>query len=389
MITDRQARATKPGDKAKPTGIPGMTLQPTATKGRGKWLLRYTSPATGKRRDMGMGTFPDVGVAEALKRGREAREAIAGGLDPIQARQEQQAVQTFEQAARARWEILRPGYKNAKDARQWLATLERYIFPTLGAVRVDKLTPQHFASALHPLWLAKPETANRVKQRCSDVMAVAWATGATDGNPLAVVDKLLAKRERVVIHQPAMPWETVPEFMRQHLTAEPLLGARACLLWAILTCARSGEARGATWDEIDRDNRLWLIPGERMKMKRPHRVPLSEAAVALLDAQPRSHGALIFPSMRGKHLSDMALTSVLRKAEATSDIPGRVATAHGFRASFRNWAADSGYSSDAAERALAHAVGNKVQAAYERTDQLDNRRELMEKWAGHVTSAKV
>jgi integrase len=166
------------------------------------------------------------------------------------------------------------------------------------------------------------------------------------------------------------------------------MGGRAALLFAILTAARSGEVRGATWAEIDLDKRLWTVPAARMKAGRAHRVPLSDDALALLRVQRGDEtpapDALVFPALRGGELSDMALTSLLRKAQAESDVPGRIATAHGFRSSFRNWAADHGVGTELAERALAHTIGNKVQAAYERSDRLDARVKLMQSWADHV-----
>lgn len=383
-ITDRQARAIKPGDKPKPTGITGLTLKPTQTKGRGKWVLRYVSPVTGKRRDMGIGSYPDVAVAKALKQGRKARELLAADVDPIMKKQAESAIPTFEQAARRRYEQLKPGFKSHRRAN-WIRGLEMYAFPHIGDMRVDALTPRHFAAMLRPIWLDKADMARRVKQRCHDVMASSYAQGHTQGNPLDVVARLLPKQTKPIRHYPAMPWRYVPAFVDEHLRNAQ--DARAALLYLILTAARSEEVLGARWGEVELDAKLWTIPPERMKANNPHRVPLSEAAVALLREQIEGEppaDALVFPSVRGKQLTDMALTMVLRKANAPSDVPGRTATAHGFRASFRNWAADHGYDEALAERALAHTIGNKVQAAYERTDRLEARIAMMEQWAGHV-----
>lgn len=365
-----------------PSGVTGLTLKPSTASGRGKWNLRYVSPVTGKRRDMGMGVYPDVSVADALRLGQEARELIAGGDDPVMVRRAQSAVPTFEQAARRRWENIRDSFRNAKHRMDWIASLERHAFPTLGDVRVDKITPRQIADTLRPIWLKTPETASRVKQRCHNVMAACWAEGYIQANPVDVVGHLLSDQPTRNNHQPAMPWKLVPAFVQEHLRWEPVLGSRAALLFLILTAARSGEVRGMTWAEVDVEARLWTVPAERMKAHREHRVPLSDAAMALLGAQ--GDDELVFPSLRGKMLSDMALTSLLRKTGATSDVPGRTATAHGFRSSFRDWAADHGYQSDLAERALAHTIGNKVRAAYERTDQLEARVAMMEQWAAHV-----
>ena len=385
-ITDRQARAGKAGDKHLPAGVPGVTLQPTG-KGAGKWNLRFVSPVTGKRRDMGLGTYPETGIADALAAGRLAREAITKGQDPIEKRRALAVIPTFEQAARARWEMVAPTFKNAKHRAQWITTLETYVFPELGARRVDTLTPQDFARVLGEIWLKVPETASRTKQRCADVMAACWAAGHTQGNPLDVVHLLLAKpAAKIDQHHPAMPWALVSEFVKAHLSRPPLVGGRACLLFTILTAVRSKESRGATWGEIDLKSRLWSIPAERMKAGRAHTVPLSAAALALLAALPQGKpGELIFPALRkGNELSDMALTSLLRKAKAPSDTPGRVATAHGFRTSFRTWCADQETDRETAERALSHTIGNKVQAAYERTSRLQARTDLMERWGNFV-----
>lgn len=395
-ITDRQARAIKPTDKPLAAGVTGLTLQPTTVQGRGKWNLRFVSPVTGKRRDMGLGVFPDVAVADALEEAERARKMIAAGSDPIDARQVLQTVPTFEQAARERWAQVAPSFRNVKHKTQWMSSLEQHIFPSIGALKVDALTPKHFADALAPIWLEIPETAKRTKMRCADVMSACWARGFTQSNPLDVVEHLLPSNAAVFRqhHQPAMAWKDVPAFIKQHLSEKPIVGARAALLFLILTAARSGEVRGATWQEIDFDAALWTVPAARMKAGKDHRVPLSGAALDLLRHQlwgeykPRPD-ALIFPALRGGQLSDMALTSFLRRVKPASDVVGRVATAHGFRSSFRNWAADNGYESDLAERALAHVIANKVQAAYERTDRLEARQKMMSQWAEFLIASGV
>lgn len=385
-ITDRQAQAIKPGSKALASGVAGLTLQPGKTAGTGKWILRFVSPATGKRRDMGLGSYPDTGVAEALATATTARQQIASDIDPIEARNNLTSTPTFETAARERWKEVALGFRNKKHIAQWISSLEQYVFPHIGLIRVDQLRPKSFADLLRPIWLTIPETASRVKQRCSDVMAWSWAHGYAEGNPLDVTGHLLPSQPTKKAHQPAMPWPKVEQFISNHLVRERMTGGGAALLFAILTASRSGEVRGATWKEVDFENRLWTVPAERMKANSLHRVPLSKAAVELLQKQKKYglHDELVFPSPRGKVLSDMALTALLRRVDAPSDVPGRVATAHGFRSSFRNWAADSGYPADIAERALAHTIANKVQAAYERTDRLQARRDMMEQWAMEV-----
>ena len=392
-ITDRQARATRPGGKPIRAGVRGLLVYPSDTEpGCGKWILRFVSPVLNKRRDMGLGTFPDTGVARAVEKALEARALVQDGIDPIAARQSLRAVPTFEQAARDQWKILAPGFRNEKHRAQWISSLEQHLFPAIGHVSVDKLQAEHFADALRQIWLTVPETAKRVKMRASTVMAACRARKFIVANPLDDVVPLLPtspqKDAQPARHHPAMPWQAVPEFIGQHLSKEPILGARAALLFAILTAARSGEVRGATWSEIDLEKRLWTIPAARMKAHREHRVPLAPAAIELLRQQ--LHGdtpvaeALVFPAPGKGDLSDMALTAILRRANAVSDTAGRLATAHGFRSSFRNWCADHGVNTELAERCLAHTIGNKVQASYERTDRLTARIKLMSSWADHV-----
>lgn len=392
-ITDRQARAIRPGSRPIHSGVTGLWLYPGSDRGHGKWILRFVSPVTGKRRDMGMGSYPDTGVARAIEKGLAAREQIEDKIDPLMARQSEREVPTFEQAARDQWQVLAPGFRNDKHRQQWISSLEQHVFPALGGIRVDRLDAARFADVLAPVWLTTSETARRVKMRCSVVMKACRARQFVQTNPLDDVDALLPPISKKDVgperHQPAMPWRLVPGFVAQHLThREPIMGARAALLFAILTAARSGEVRGTAWAEVNLERRLWTVPAERMKAHRAHRVPLSDAAVALLRGQ--LHGdepqpdAIVFPAVRGGELSDMAITSLLRKAGAESDAPGRVATAHGFRSSFRNWCADHGVTTELAERALAHTISNKVQGAYERTDRLEARTRLMQVWANHV-----
>lgn len=219
------------------------------------------------------------------------------------------------------------------------------------------------------------------------VMQCAWAHCHITANPVSVVDHILPKQTAKVEHQPAMPWRDVPAFVKEHL-AERRAGdsTRAAVLLAILTATRSGEIRGATWGEFDLDAAGWTIPANRMKMKEPHRVPLSDEATALLKVlkEQKLHDTLVFPSPREKVLSDMTLTAFWRRVKAKSDTPERTATLHGFRSRFRDWASEHGYARDLAERAIAHTVSNKVEAAYHRTDLLEQRRPLMETWATHV-----
>lgn len=395
-ITDTKARNIKPTDPAIPHGgITGLALHPSASKGHGKWVLRYVSPITGKRRNAGVGAYPEVGVAEAGRRATAMRTLLLEGKDPLQEKtkieEEKPKAPTFEQAAHTLHQDLLPAWKNPKHAQQWINTMKDYVFPKLGNKFLHEIQPADIAETLKPIWLTKAETASRIKQRMHAVMAWGWAHGHCQSNPVDVVEHLLAQQPGKAIrtkHHPAMPWRDIPKFVQQELRVTNRAEVTRTLLeFVILTACRSGEARGMTWDEIDWKEKIWTVPASRMKAKLPHRVPLSPRALALLESQKDQHEQLVFPSVRDRvELSDMALTSLLRRLKAHSDSPGRIATAHGFRSSFRDWCSENGYSRDLAERSLAHTIKDKVEAAYHRTDLLEQRRPLMDAWARFITT---
>ncbi len=396
-LTELKAKNIQPGSRALPHGgVVGLSLHPSAvTKGQGKWVLRYVSPMSGKRRNAGLGSYPEVGIAQAAKEALLMRDQVGQGLDPLDerdlAKQKFKGIPTFKQATLILHAALSEGWRSEKHGRQWLTTLEQYVFPVLGSVTLDQLQPSHIAAALKPIWLSKPETAGRVKQRIHAVMAWGWAHGYCVANPVDVVVHLLAAQPNKATrtqHQPAMPWQSVPQFVREHVANEVNRYdvTRALLMFLILTASRSGEARGMKWPEVDFDNAVWTVPAERMKSGVSHRVPLSKQALNVLEKQKGLDQVLVFPSIRKRTmLSDMVLTSFLRRHDALSDVPGRVATAHGFRSSFRDWCSEHGYARDLAEKALAHTLKNKVEAAYNRTDLLEQRRGMMADWANFVT----
>ena len=393
IITDTKARSIKPDDAAIPHGgITGLALHPSSSKGHGKWVLRYVSPTSGKRRNAGLGTYPEVSVAEAGKRATAMRATLAEGKDPLEEKtkaEEAPKLPTFEDATKALHKDLLPSWKNPKHAQQWINTMAEYVFPTIGNKLLKEIEPRDVAEALKPIWLDKAETASRVKQRIHAVMAWGWAHGYCQSNPVDVVTHLLPQQPSKAIrtqHHPAMPWQDIPEFVNTHLKSSTRPDvSRSLLEFVILTACRSGESRGMTWAEVDLQNQIWAIPAERMKAKLPHRVPLSSRVLQLLNAQKGQHESLVFPSMRDQvELSDMAITSLLRRLKVPSDTPGRIATAHGFRSSFRDWCSEKGYSRDLAERSLAHTIKDKVEAAYHRTDLLEQRRGLMNAWASFI-----
>jgi len=393
QLTDTKAKRIKPDDKPfTHGGVTGLTLHPSSVKGRGKWVLRYVSPVTQKRRNAGLGRYPEVSIADAARMAQSMREHLAAGNDPLELKKqeaEKTIIPTFETAARQVHAELSPGWKNKKHVKQWLSTLEQYAFPSLGNKLLDAVTPANVAETLRPFWLIRPETACRVKQRIHAVMQWGWAHGHCIANPVDVVEHLLPSQPNIRReHQPAMPWRQLPHYVAEKIHNDERYNVtRALLLMVILTGARSGEARGMRWEEIDFKRCIWTVPAERMKGNVQHRVPLSSQAVSVLEKMKGLHEEFVFPSPRKKSvLSDMVLTVFLRKSGAVSDTDERIATAHGFRSSFRDWCSEQGYSRDLAERALAHTLKSQVEAAYHRTDLLELRAPMMQAWADYVMS---
>lgn len=375
-------------------GVPGLHLQITKAGAR-SWILRYTSgvkPGTGKpwRRDLGLGGYPAVTLAQAREKGREARALIAAGIDPITERRAQRSAMlaarlaeiTFEKAAHqfiaaksAEWKA------GGKSVEQWTGSLRDHAFPVIGSLRVSDIDRAHVLRVLEPIWTTTTETASRVRQRIESILDWATVRGYREGdNPArwkGYLDKVLPAPAKVrkVEHHAALPFDEVGAFMARLRKQEGI--AAQALAFAILTAARSNEVRGATWDEIDLEARVWTVPAERMKAKKEHRVPLSGAALKLLKALPRIEGTeLVFPPPRGSNpLSDNTLTAVLKRMK----VP---VTAHGFRSTFRDWTAEAThYPRDVAEMALAHTIGDKVEAAYRRGDLFEKRTALMNDWA--------
>ncbi|MFK7941453.1 MAG: tyrosine-type recombinase/integrase [Paracoccaceae bacterium] len=371
----RKAETAKPGRHGDGRGL-FLYVKPSGSR---SWVLRYQ--VQGRRRDLGLGSYPDVSLAMARERASDARRMIANGEDPISQRQ-QAKPKTFKDAALELIDSKRPGWKNAKHAAQWTSTLETYVFPKIGQVQVAKLETADVIGALTPIWSSKPETANRVRQRIEAVIDYATALGIRSGdNPArwrGHLDHLLPKptKVRAVKHHAALPHAEMADFMGD-LETRNGTAARA-LAFTILTAARSGETRGMTWAEVDLERRIWTIPAERMKAGKEHRVPLTNAAIEQLGAR-RADDALVFESEAkpGRPISDMSMTAVLRRM-------GRDGiTVHGFRSTFRDWAGETtGFPREVIEAALAHGIKDKAEAAYARSDLFDKRRNLMDAWAG-------
>lgn len=366
-------------------GVAGLYLQVVPTGAR-TWVLRAVVGA--KRRDIGLGGFPTVTMAGAREAARAAREKIAAGIDPVEAKREaknalilaQASAKTFEQCAADFLAAMEGGWRNAKHRAQWASTLERYAYPVLGKLQVRDIEVSHVIKVLEPIWSTRTETASRLRGRIESVLNFATARKYREGeNPArwrGHLSELLARPSKIAKtgHHAALPIDEMGAFMRD-LRAQAGVAAKALEL-AILSAARSGEVRGATWGEFDLDAAVWTVPAGRMKAGREHRVALSRQAVELLNALgPGATDELVFKAPRGGAFSDMTLTAVMRRMKAP-------AVPHGFRSTFRDWAAErTAFPGEVAEMALAHTIGDKTEAAYRRGDLLQKRFQLAQAWA--------
>jgi integrase len=373
----------------------GLYLRVSAT-GAKSWVFRFQ--LDGRRRDMGLGPYPDISLAEARGKATDHRKQRHEGIDPLNAREAKRQAQrvsetkgrTFRQCAVEFIEKNRAGWRNAKHRQQWENTLETYVYPTLGELPVSAVDAGLVVQVLDPIWTQKPETASRVRGRIEAVLDAATVRGFREGpNPaqwkgnLAHVLPAPAK-VRKVAHHAALPFDEMPAFLAD-LRGRSGMSARA-LEFTALTGARTGEALGARWGEVDLDAKVWTVPATRMKAGREHRVPLSDAALAVLgNVRPSAllrdgktdPEAPVFPGpRRALPMSNMTMLMLLRRMKR-ADL-----TAHGFRSSFSDWAAErTAYPREVVEMALSHTIGNKVEAAYRRGDLFEKRRQLMQAWA--------
>lgn len=383
-------RLSAPGRHAV-GGVPGLHLQITPSsqsKPARSWLLRVKIGS--KRRDMGLGSFPAVPLAEAREKARQARRTIEEGQDPVLIRERAQSALLAEQSLGMTFAVAYPKaikanagrWTNKKAAQQWTNTLKQHVEPVLGSLMVDHITHHHVFAALEPLWNdGKYETASRIRGRIETVLEWAGAKGHRKGeNPARAkgpLSQLLIKPKTVEAnHFAALPIDEMPDFLKD-LRERKGSGARALEL-LIFTATRSGEVRAARWGEFDLEAATWTVPAARMKARRPHQVALSSAALKLLRELPRTEGTdLLFPGSRSiaKPISDMTITKVIRSM-------GKDATAHGFRSTFRDWVSErTTFPGDMAEMALAHAIKSQTEAAYRRGDMLGRRFAMMEAWA--------
>lgn len=400
-LTDMEIRKLKKPGAYPVGGVPGLYIQvlhpvkdDDGNETQAKtWLLRFKFGA--KRPEMGLGGYPEIGLKAAREASRLAREDIRKGINPIEKRKAEKlaklattaTVKTFKELAGDYIRAQETSWRNDKHRLQWSNTLKLYAYPKIGALNVADIGVPHILDVLQQkvntadgpqsLWVALPETASRVRGRIEAILDYAKVLRLRTGdNPASWRGnlKLALPAKAKAQHHRALPVGQIGVFMKE-LRGLRGTGARA-LEFLVLTAARSGEVRGATWAEIDLEAKTWTVPASRMKMGREHRVPLSKAAVDLLKGLPRMAGSdYVFPAPLGGQLSDMALSAVVRRMKAPT-VP------HGLRSSFRDWAAErTNYPGELAEMALAHAVGNKVEAAYRRGDLFDRRRRLMEDWS--------
>ncbi|MEY3985413.1 MAG: hypothetical protein RLZ59_858 [Pseudomonadota bacterium] len=372
-----------------------LCVKPSGTK---SWIFRYQ--VNGRRREMGLGALEYMEPVKARAEAATLKAKVSAGIDPLDERKsleaaaaaERKAEQVALRKAGATFEVVaaqyienhRPSWKNAKHAQQWENTLRTYVYPVVGNLAVDEITTEHVVAILKPIWATKSETASRVRMRIEAVLTAAKLMGWRSGDNPAVykggLEAILPpiSKVRQVRHHPALPYEEAPQFIR--LLHERGGISALALEFCILTAARSGEVRHATWDEIHQDAGLWIVPADRMKARREHRVPLSRRALEVLESVGRHQGSsLLFPGAGFKPLSDMTLSAVLKRMNLSQF------TVHGFRSTFRDWAAETTpYPNEVVEMALAHTIANKAEAAYRRGDLLQKRRQLMDDWADYL-----
>jgi len=372
-------------------GVTGLMLFVRET-GAKSWVLRMN--IGGRRREIGLGGYPDVSLTMAREKAREIREMASNGVDPVAEREKRRRELsakrsiTFEEAARMCHEKKIVEFRNKKHAQDWISSVERYAFPEIGKMSVSDVDLKDILAILEPIWMAKTETATRLRQRIEYILNWATVSGYREGtNPArwkGHLDAILPKPSKLkkVEHFKALPWKDLPAFM-ERLRKRKGIAARA-LEFLILTATRSGEVRFATWDEIDFNDRIWIIPAARTKTGREHIVPLSGYAIEVLTSvRDAGDSQFIFVATSDKPLSDMSMAAVCKRMK-TDVVP------HGFRSTFRDWCAEStNFPREVAEMALAHSIGNSVEAAYRRGDLLEKRRRLMDAWAEYCRHTRM
>ena len=361
------------------------------------WLFRYTSPKTGRERRMGLGPAQDVPLAEARDAAGDARKQLRAGLDPLDERDRtatdrKQALITFQKATEACIHAKAAGWRNPKHTEQWHATMKAHVYPKLGARPIASIGKADVLEVLTPLWERRPKTASKVRGRMEIVLDYSrqhdWRTGENPAAWKGNLEHVFASANKIapVKHFAALPWQRIGEVMGKLAEADGI--CPLTVRFIALTAVRSMEARGAKWSEINLTDKVWIIPPERMKAGREHRVPLSAAALTVLEqakplAELEGNGAYVFPGgRRNMPLTDKGISKALHTAAGTTGV-----TVHGLRSTFRDWVAEATtHQPDVAEAALAHALGDAVRVSYQRGDLFEKRRGLMEEWEFLCTS---
>lgn len=385
-------RLTKPGRHAVGT-VSGLMLVVKETGAR-SWIIR--TMIGGKRRSHGLGPYPEIGLKDAHDRARIIKKRIEEGIDPIEEKRakrsalkkQSMSIMSFSEAARQCHKKKALEFKNAKHIDDWISSINRYADPIIGDMPVSEIELPQILAVLEPIWTERTETANRLRLRIEQVLNWAKVSGYREGlNPArwaGHLSEILAKPSKIKkeTHFKALPYKDIGAFMVA-LRKRPAMAARA-LEWIILTACRSGEARGATWEEINLREKVWVIPAERMKMGQEHRVPLCDDAIRLLESLPRFEGSpYLFTAARGGQLSDMAISMLCRRM-------GVDAVPHGFRSTFKDWCSEqTAFPDMVSEMALAHGISNEVQAAYRRGDLFEKRAKLMDVWAEYLNTVQV
>lgn len=386
-----------------------LVVAPTGSK---RWIQRLT--VRGKRRDLGLGAYPGVSLATARQVAAEYRQIAKSGRDPLAEKQRSADIPTFESVAMQTIAKKSAELSNAKHIQQWENTLKDYAFPRLGKLRVDEIGVEDVLAAIKPIWEVKTETASRVRGRIEAVLAFAtvmkWRSGPNPATWGGNLDMLLPMQSRIapLVHHPALQLHDVHDWWKALSEREGM--AAQALRFLTLTWARSGEVRGATWDEIDEDRAVWRIPPQRMKARKEHLVPLTGEAMEILRSiTPMNGSPFVFYAPRGGQLSDMALTALMRRMQdaadreyrrATGDVngvsgrfldrnSGRPAVVHGIRSTARSWAAEQALDREAAELSLAHRIGNEVEQSYQRAHILERRRHLLAEWAQFLSGKSL
>ena len=366
---------TQPGKYGDQHGLI-LRVSPSGSK---QWIWRGT--VRGKRRDLGLGGYPYTSLAEARQLAFEYRKLARSGGDPAALRRNT-AAPSFAEACERAIEVRAPSWKDGgKSANNWRSTLGRFAYPRLGDMPVSEITSEDVLAVMLPVWQTRRETARKLKGRISAVMAWAIAEGHRPDDPTAAVGRALPRNGHQVQHHNALPHSDVAAALATVEASGAWAGTKLAFRFLVLTAARSGEVRGAHWDEINRNAKLWTVPAERAKNGRPHSVPLSAPALDVLSAARRlpDSSGLVFPSPTGRELSDSTVSKLVREN-------GIDAVPHGFRSSFRDWCGETAVAREVAEACLAHAVADATEAAYARSDLLARRAEVMEAWGKYVSA---